>query len=139
MRESAGSRTAQEREHTYCSSLRVAKTAQPDTRGVADATIFHMHSRGDAKGQRGGRGVRGSQGSQGPRGERGPAGPSTTRTTILAAVNGQFEEIQKQLDLQLTRTAQVQMELDKQHRELSEVHTQLGEVKAALKQLLTSA
>ena len=61
-----------------------------------------------ARGERGVRGATGATGSKGSRGLRGPAGKSVSRADILAMLEDQFAEIQKQLSEQLTRTAQVQ-------------------------------
>jgi hypothetical protein len=52
---------------------------------------------------------------------RGPAGPpgapgiTPTRADILALVEDQFAEIRQQLHVQLTRFAQLQVQLDQMH------------------------
>jgi hypothetical protein len=46
---------------------------------------------------------------QGARGERGPA---ATREQILRAVQAEFDDLKKQLRVQLERTAQMQVQLD---------------------------
>lgn len=53
-------------------------------------------------------------------------------------VEEQFAEIQKQLNEQLTRTAQVQAQLDRPHQELAKLQDQFKEVQATLKQVLAS-
>jgi len=64
------------------------------------------------KGERGERGERGQHGERGERGERGPAGPPARREDILAVIDDQISEIRKELEVQLTRFAQVQTQLD---------------------------
>lgn len=70
---------------------------------------------------RGPRGIRGATGRPGPPGEAGPAGhrgsvgprgPSVTATDVLAAVHDEFAAIRKEFDVQLTRMAQLQQQLD---------------------------
>jgi len=63
-------------------------------------------------GPRGPKGIQGPRGERGERGERGPAGPPPTRADILAAVEEQFGDINKQLEIQLTRFGQIQAQLD---------------------------
>lgn len=79
---------------------------------------------------------RGEAGPPGPAGRRGKPGLSTSREQILSAVADQFAELRVQMDLQITRTGEVQAELDKQHRELVEVRKQLTKVHALLKKSL---
>ena len=81
-------------------------------------------SKGDRgeRGERGKRGVKGTHGSQGQRGirgERGAAGPVATRSQILAAVQNEFEDVRRELRLQLERMAQIQRQLDAIERMLS--------------------
>lgn len=64
------------------------------------------------RGNRGQRGERGPAGHRGARGERGPTGPGPSGAQILAAVEEQFADIRKQLDIQLTRFGQLQAHLD---------------------------
>jgi hypothetical protein len=68
-----------------------------------------------SRGERGARGERGTQGERGPAGPPGPAGPKMRPAEVLALVDDQFMEIRKQLDLQLKRTAQLQLQLDQIH------------------------
>lgn len=72
-------------------------------------------------GERGERGQRGERGLKGERGERGPAGPAPSRADILAVVEDQFYEMRKQLDVQLTRFAQLQAQLDQIHKLLKQL------------------
>lgn len=67
------------------------------------------------------RGQRGERGLKGERGERGPAGPAPSRADILAVVEDQFYEMRKQLDVQLTRFAQLQAQLDQIHKLLKQL------------------
>lgn len=67
------------------------------------------------KGEHGARGERGRAGRPGARGLRGPAGPSPNRAQILAAVEEQLADIRQQLDVQLTRFAQLQAQVDHIH------------------------
>jgi len=71
------------------------------------------------------RGERGHKGEKGLRGERGPAGPAATRAQILAAVQREFDELNKHIRIQLERTAQMQAQLDA--------------IQSTLKQLLAKA
>lgn len=73
------------------------------------------------RGKRGERGEHGAQGARGARGERGPAGPMPSRADILAVVEDQFYEMRKQLDVQLTRFAQLQTQLDQIHKMLKQL------------------
>ena len=58
------------------------------------------------------RGPRGATGARGPTGSRGERGPRPTRNQILEAVRAEFDEMRKQLRVQLERTAQMQLQLD---------------------------
>ena len=100
--------------------------------------------------QRGRQGATGPSGPQGTQGLQGPPGPAMAKADVLAIVADQFDDIRHRLDLQLTRTAQVQDQLDRQHKELAAQHNemiashkemvalreQLTEVQALLKTLL---
>ena len=87
-------------------------------------------------GLKGQRGLRGRRGLQGATGESGPAGEPASRADILAAVSGQFAEINKRLETQLTRIAQLQRQLDAQHKETEGVRDELAQVHRMLNQLL---
>ena len=67
------------------------------------------------KGMTGTTGARGVTGARGPAGRRGPIGPSVTKADILAVVDDQFKMLRKQLETQLTRTGQIQQQLDQIH------------------------
>lgn len=69
-------------------------------------------------------------------GPQGPVGPVATRTDILAAVDEQFAELRRQMDIQLHRTAQVQQQIDSQRRDVAELREQLKRVHATLKELM---
>jgi hypothetical protein len=51
-------------------------------------------------------------------------------------VSGQFAEINKRLETQLTRIAQLQRQLDAQHKETEGVRDELAQVHRVLNQLL---
>lgn len=70
--------------------------------------------------QRGLRGRTGATGATGVKGERGQPGPTATRTQILAAVQSEFDELRKHLQVQLERTAQMQQQLDAIHKLLKQ-------------------
>ena len=70
-----------------------------------------------ATGATGKRGERGERGLQGP---VGPAGPKMKAAEVLALVDDQFVEIRKQLALQLQRTGQLQVQLDKIQKNTTE-------------------
>ena len=74
-----------------------------------------------ARGEPGARGQRGATGQRGARGERGPAGPLPRREDILALVEDQFSEMRRALDIQLTRFAQLQLQLDQIHKLLKQL------------------
>ena len=74
-----------------------------------------------AQGERGRAGARGATGARGARGERGPAGPMPRREDVLALVEDQFFDMKKQLEVQLTRFAQLQAQLDLIHKMLKQI------------------
>jgi hypothetical protein len=72
-------------------------------------------------GPRGPTGPQGRRGDPGPRGERGVRGAdghvgedgsSTDRAALLTEVNGHFEDIYRELDVQMRRMAQIQQQVD---------------------------
>lgn len=67
-----------------------------------------------ARGKIGARGVRGAPGRTGPVGARGATGPAApdNHLNALGAVHDQIEHIHHELDVQMKRMAQLQMELD---------------------------
>ena len=58
------------------------------------------------------RGPAGPRGERGQTGPTGPTGPEVSRADILAMVEDQFVEIRKEMSLQLSRMAQIQVQLD---------------------------
>lgn len=58
------------------------------------------------------------------------------RADILAVVEDQFFEMRKRLDVQLTRTAELQQQLNAQRKEIAEVHRQVDLAHRLLKQLV---
>ena len=85
------------------------------------------------RGRTGKRGARGERGPAGTAGPQGPAGPAMARADILAVVEDQFYDVGKRLDgvgkrldgvgkrleRQMTRTGEIQHELNKQKRSQS--------------------
>jgi hypothetical protein len=66
-----------------------------------------------------------------------------SKADILAIVADQFDDIRRRLDVQLTRTGQMQEQLDHQHKEIIAQHKetialrdQLTHVQALLKDLM---
>jgi len=94
--------------------------------------------RGD-QGVPGTTGATGATGARGPTGRRGPAGPSVSRDQMLAAVGCQFAEINKHLETQLTRIAQLQQEIDLHRRELLRVRSEVGQVHDILQTLISKS
>ena len=64
------------------------------------------------RGRQGQRGEPGKQGARGATGARGPVGPSPSRSQIIEAVHAEFDQMKRQLQVQLERTAQMQQQLD---------------------------
>lgn len=67
-----------------------------------------------ARGRRGAQGVAGPAGARGPAGPAGPSGPAgeSAPLRILATITQQIEVIQRDLEIQFKRTAQLQADLD---------------------------
>ena len=59
------------------------------------------------------------------------------RADILAVVEDQFYELRKLLDIQLTRTGELQAQIDVQHRETAALRQQVDLVHDLLKQLMS--
>ena len=92
-----------------------------------------------AKAAQGRRGSKGDRGITGPRGERGPvgpAGPKMQAAEILALVDDQFAQIRKQMEIQLQRTAQLQMQLDKIQKNTTEACSALDFMRPLIKTLV---
>jgi hypothetical protein len=97
-----------------------------------------------AKSPRGvsGRRATGTRGATGPRGAAGPAGPigpATSAADILAVVDDQFSAMRKQIDVQVTRTAQVQRELDALRKDTAELRRELADVHGLVKDLVKTS
>jgi len=95
-----------------------------------------------ARSLRGRRGARGKQGIKGPAGKtgrRGPVGPATSKSDIIAAVADQFRELGQRLDTQLTRMAQLQRQLDEQHKEVVGVRSDLSRLRDVLENIIKTA
>jgi hypothetical protein len=84
-------------------------------------------------------GARGERGATGPRGPRGRAGLSMGPADILAVVEDQFYDMRKRLDLQLTRTAEIQQQLDGQRKEIAELRQTVKMAHRLLKELFTKS
>lgn len=80
-----------------------------------------MATRAKAKTERGPIGPRGAQGARGATGLPGPEGPKLSRADVLAMVDDQFLGIRKEMALQLTRMAQIQVQLDQIHTMLKKL------------------
>ncbi len=80
-----------------------------------------MAKRAKAKTGRGAIGPRGAQGTRGATGLTGPEGPRVNRADVLAMVDDQFVGIRKEMSLQLTRMAQIQVQLDQIHTMLKKL------------------
>ena len=81
---------------------------------------------------------RGQRGAKGAKGAKGDRGPSATPDYILSVVETQFHGLTEQLHVQLVRTGQIQVELDRYHRDVVEIRTQLSQVHTMLKQYVTN-
>lgn len=88
--------------------------------------------------QAGQRGPRGHRGERGRSGARGPVGPSVSKTDILAAVDEQFTEVHRRLETQLARMAQLQQQIDLQHKDISDTRRELEAIHGVLKRLIAS-
>jgi hypothetical protein len=76
-------------------------------------------SKAASQGRRGALGNRGANGRRGLTGRRGPAGPpgpAINKSDVLAMVEDQFNDIRRELRLQLERMAQIQLQLDQIHK-----------------------
>ena len=59
-----------------------------------------------------------------------------SRADILAVVDDQFSEMRRQLDVQITRTGQVQREVDALRKDTTELRRELSEVHELVKDLV---
>ena len=91
------------------------------------------------RGTKGARGATGARGAKGATGARGPSGPSVSQADILAVVDDQFSEMRRQLDVQVTRTAQVQREIDALRKDTAELRRQLADVHGLVKDLVKTS
>jgi hypothetical protein len=82
------------------------------------------------------RDIRGARGARGPVGLTGPAGPKMKPAEVLVLVDDQFAEIRKQFFLQLQRTAQLQVQLDKILGRTNDACSTLDMLHDLLKQLV---
>ena len=80
--------------------------------------------------------AQGPRGRKGARGARGPVGPAASQADILAVVDNQLSEIRNQLTVQMTRTGQIQAELDRARRDTTQLHDQVERVQATLKRFM---
>jgi hypothetical protein len=64
------------------------------------------------------------QAIRGSEGARGPAGPAATRAQVLEAVQAEFDEVRKELRVQLDRMAQIQRQVDSIERLLVKAITE---------------
>ena len=84
-------------------------------------------------------GAQGERGPAGLTGPRGPAGPSMSPSDILAVVEDQFYDVRKRLDAQLTRTAEIQQQLEGQRKEIAELRRTVNLAHGLLKELLAKS
>jgi hypothetical protein len=59
------------------------------------------------------------------------------RADILAVVEDQFYEMNKRLDVQLKRTAEIQLQLDAQRKETAELRSAVEQTHRLLKHLVS--
>jgi Collagen triple helix repeat (20 copies) len=76
-----------------------------------------------SRGPRGAQGLRGPQGATGATGPTGPAGASTP-LVMLSTIVQHIEAIQRDLEVQFQRTAQIQADLDLLRAQLAKQFTQ---------------
>ena len=86
--------------------------------------------------KRGLKGDRGRTGARGVPGPVGPAGPKMKAEEVLALVDDQFYQIRKQLTLQLQRTGQLQVQLDKIQKNTTEACSALDLMRPLVKKLI---
>jgi hypothetical protein len=86
--------------------------AKPDPRG--ESGILGPGGKRGPRGARGKTGAMGAAGATGPMGPAGPAGPVAPENHLnaLAVIHDQVGHIHHELDVQMKRMAQLQMELD---------------------------
>ena len=80
----------------------------------------------------------GPRGQRGVKGGKGARGRDASPDYILSVVESQFRELREHMNVQLVRTGQLQVELDRYHRDVGEMRTQFSQVNALLKQCVTS-
>ena len=83
------------------------------------ATSASARGRQGKPGRQGKEGKPGKAGPRGQRGEqgmRGPAGPAVTRVQILEAVQREFDDMRREVRVQVERLAQIQLQLDAIHK-----------------------
>src|SRR5262245_15007361 len=81
-------------------------------------------------------GVKGSTGARGLTGPRGPAGPATSKVQMLAAVADEFAEVNQRLETQLTRIAQLQQQMDQQHRDIGETRADISRIRRIIESMV---
>jgi hypothetical protein len=97
------------------------------------------------RGQRGMRGKAGLRGRPGPKGAKGtpgppgPVGPSVSRAQILVAVSEQFAEVNHRLETQLTRIAQLQLQLDQQRQDIADTRADVARVREVIENLVKTS
>jgi hypothetical protein len=89
-----------------------------------------------AKGAKGAKGAQGMKGARGARGPAGPAGPKMKAAEVLALVDDQFAQIRKQMEIQLQRTGQLQVQLDKIQKNTTEACSALDFMRPLIKGLV---
>ena len=59
-----------------------------------------------------------------------------SKADVLAIVADQFDDVRRRLDVQLTRTGQLQEQLDRQHKDTLALRQQFLEMQALLRSLM---
>ncbi len=81
-------------------------------------------------------GAKGSAGARGLTGPRGPAGPAVSKAEMLAAVAGEFAEVNQRLETQLTRIAQLQQQMDQQRKDIVETRADVTRIRAIIENIV---
>ncbi len=102
---------------------------------MAKRVTKHLGERGK-QGVRGKAGLKGATGPRGLTGPRGPAGPAVSKAQMLEAVAAQFAEINQRLSVQLTRIAQLQLQIDQQNRDIVETRADVARIRGIIEKFV---
>ena len=106
-------------------------------RGMARSLTGRRGARGK-QGRQGNPGAKGAAGARGLIGPRGPAGPAVSKAQMLEAVAGQFAQVNQRLEVQLTRIAQLQQQMDQQHKDIVETRADLTRIRGIIENIVKS-